>query len=265
MEVSTGMAQIPPEALQALQLLQRRLGDALAAVYLHGSAVAEGLRRRSDVDLLAIVNEAPTASTRALLTVDLMAISGHYPCDRTGRRPLEVVIIRRDDLACLAYPAHAQFIYGEWLREALEQGAVSEPETSPEYTLLLAQAREEAISLIGPEVTDLVPDIPFSTACRAIADLLPDLLKSLEGDERNVLLTLARMWRTVTTGHFVSKNAAADWALPQLSGQAEATLTIARDSYLGSGADDLHLRQKDAWHTAQQMKERILTQLRGLT
>ncbi|WPZ15139.1 aminoglycoside adenylyltransferase family protein [Nitratireductor rhodophyticola] len=264
MDAPTGTEKHPAEALQALSLLRQWLGDALIAVYLHGSAVTQGLRTRSDVDVFAVVDEAMTASARAGLTGDLLAISGHYPFDKEGRRPLEVVIFQRADLTCMPYPARAEFVYGEWLREVLKQGAVSEAEASPEYTLLLAQAREEAISLIGPRATELIPEVPHSTICRAIGDLLPELLRSLKGDERNVLLTLARMWLTVGTGHFVSKNAAADWALAQLSGDEAAVVTIARDAYLGNGDDDLHLRRTQVWHAAQGIKEHILTALREL-
>lgn len=261
MEPITDKLNIPPEAMNALPILRHRLGASLSAVYLHGSAVAEGLRNRSDVDLLAVVDEAPTASVRDRLAADLMTVSGHYPFDSKGRRPLEVIVVRLDDLECLPYPARAEFVYGEWLRDALESGSVPEAEASPEFTLLLAQAREEAVPLIGPSITDLVPEIPSVVIRRAVSDLLPEVIHSLEGDERNALLTLARMWVTLTTGRFVSKDAAADWAVPQLSSQAAETLLFARDAYLGSGDDDLHSRRSDVSQTAGEIKGHILAVL----
>ncbi len=256
---------IPPEAMDALPLLRRRLGSSLTAVYLHGSAVAEGLRERSDVDLLAVVDESLPASVRASLSTDLMAVSGLYPCDPMGRRPLEVVIVRLADLERMPYPARAEFVYGEWLRGALEAGSVPQAEASPEITLLLAQARREAVPLVGPSIADLVPDIPSDAVRRAIGDLLPELVGSVEGDERNVLLTLARMWRTLTTGQFVSKDAAADWAGPQLSDHAAATLALARDAYLGGGDDDLHHRTTEVSEAVEEMGERILANLSRLS
>src|SRR5690606_22648419 len=144
------------------------------------------------------------------------------------------IVIRSADLERMPYPARAEFVYGEWLRGALESGSVPQPEASPDFTLLLAQAREEAVPLVGPSIADLVPDLPSDAIRRAIGDLLPMLVESVEGDERNVLLTLARMWRTLTAGRFVSKDAAADWAGPQLSDQAAGILTLAREAYLGS-------------------------------
>ncbi|MBW9091709.1 DUF4111 domain-containing protein [Rhizobium wenxiniae] len=258
MDACTDKLSIPPEATNALQILKRRLGSSLTAVYLHGSAVAEGLRKRSDVDLLVIVGKALPVQVRACLSADLMKVSGLYPFDPMGRRPLEVIIVRLADLEPIPYPARAEFVYGEWLRGALEGGAVPQAETNPEFTLLLAQARGEAVPLGGPSIADLVPDIPSDVISRAICDLLPELAGSAEGDERNVLLTLARMWRTLKTGQFVSKNTAAEWAGPLLPDQAARTLALARDAYLGHGDDDLHLRRTEVTQTVVEMRDRIL-------
>jgi streptomycin 3"-adenylyltransferase len=249
---------IPPEATRALPFLRDRFGPSLAAVYLHGSAVAGGLRKRSDIDLLAVVGSALSASERTGLSADLMSVSGLYPSDPMGRRPLEVIIFQLADLQPLPYPARTEFVYGEWLRQSLESGAVPHADVSPEYTLLLAQAREEAVALFGPDLSDFVSNIPSSTISRAIGDLLPELVGSIEGDERNVLLTLARMWTTIATRRFVTKDAAADWAMPQLSEQAATTLALARDAYLGRG-DDLHLGRTQVSQGVEEMRKRILT------
>lgn len=86
-------------------------------------------------------------------------------------------------------------------------------------------------------------------------------MDSVEGDERNVLLTLARMWTTLATGRFVSKDAAADWARPQLSEHAAGTLALAREAYLGAD-DELHLRGKEVAQAVEEMRGRILALLR---
>lgn len=104
----------------------------------------------------------------------------------------------------------------------------------------------------------MVPDIPSDVIHAAIGDLLPEFVESVEGDERNVLLTLARMWRTLSTGQFVSTDAAADWAGLQLPNEAAGTLALARDAYLGNGNDDLHLRRTEVSQTVEKMRERIL-------
>ncbi|MCF7647438.1 DUF4111 domain-containing protein [Bacillus subtilis] len=67
--------------------------------------------------------------------------------------------------------------------------------------------------------------------------LLPSLVEGLHGDERNVLLTLARMLYTATTGQFTSKDHAAFWAMALLSESSADVLSYARSAYLGEITD----------------------------
>ena len=235
--MNEGVATVPAEAERALAIVRRSFGASLAGAYLNGSAVSGGLRRDSDVDLLVVVERPTTHAERAGLVSALMTISAP-PGGKAGMRPLELIVFCRDDLAANAYPARAEFVYGEWLRGAFEAGTVPEPVSDPELTLVLAQARLEARRLAGPEPAALLPQVAEADIRRAIGDALPALLGSLKGDERNVLLTLARMWRTLATGDFVSKDRAAAWAMPLLPSDAAAVLSLARDGYLGLAADD---------------------------
>ncbi|WP_053014285.1 MULTISPECIES: aminoglycoside adenylyltransferase domain-containing protein [Xenorhabdus] len=64
---------IPPEADKTLVIIQKRLAESLVAVYLHGSAVVGGLRPRSDVDLLVVIDQPMTSEVRASLAADWAA------------------------------------------------------------------------------------------------------------------------------------------------------------------------------------------------
>jgi hypothetical protein len=68
-------------------------------------------------------------------------------------------------------------------------------------------------------------------------DGAPALLGDLDTDTRNVLLTLARMWMTATTGEMRTKDAAANWALDRLPKEYRRPLARARAGCLGE-ADD---------------------------
>lgn len=87
----------------------------------------------------------------------------------------------------------------EWLREEMEAGNSPQPCYDPDITILLWQARQYSITLKGVNSTEFIPDIPFGEIERAIACCLPGLVSSVKGDERNVLLTLSRMWFTLET------------------------------------------------------------------
>jgi len=55
-------------------------------------------------------------------------------------------------------------------------------------------------SLFGPDASDILDPISMTDIQRAIKESLPRLIEGIKGDERNVILTLARMWQTVSKG-----------------------------------------------------------------
>lgn len=241
----------------AVLILHRRLGDALLGVYLHGSAVSGGLRPQSDIDLLAVVQSELTESQRNGLLLDLLHLSGRHPTVPGGARCLEVMVFCQAELSRGDYPARAEFVYGEWLREAFEAGETPMPERDPEYSLVIAQAHQEAIPLFGPPRSDLLSEVSTEHVNQAMRDALPDLLEGLRGDERNVLLTLARMWHTASTGRFITKDAAAEWAISRLSDSDAMTLDHARRAYLGEVTDDWSSQGDAVRELAGRMSENV--------
>lgn len=255
------MTRIPPEAAKAAAIIRQCLPKSPAAVYLHGSAVSGGLRPRSDVDLLAVIDKEMTPESRKSLAAGLMAISGRYPFDPAGRRPLELIVFSRADMAAALYPARSEFVYGEWLRQAYEAGGIPGPACDPEFTLVLAQAGREAMPLFGPDARELLPLVPQEDIRRAIADALPALLAAQEGDERNVLLTLARMWRTLVSGEFYPKDVAAAWAAGRLPDAQAAVLIAARAAYLGLRENERNGQRPEVRNTIRALRDCVTAEL----
>lgn len=229
--------EIPEEAIQALDLIKEILKKDLVGVYLYGSAVTGGLRINSDVDILAVTNRSLSELTRRELSEGLMQISGK-PREYSGKRPLEVTVINQIDVVPWQFPPKFEFMYGEWLREQFEKGEIPGATFDPDLALLLAQLERNSINLFGPKAGEVLEPIPWIDIQRAMRDSLPGLITAAKGDERNVILTLARMWFTAVTGQFSSKDMAADWAIPQLSEEHADLLGIARKAYLGEVSDN---------------------------
>ncbi|GAK00115.1 spectinomycin 9-O-adenylyltransferase [Geomicrobium sp. JCM 19055] len=118
------------------------------------------------------------------------------------------------------------------LRQEFEVGQLPEPAANPDLTIVLAQAREYGLSLFGPELSTILDPIPIEDLKKAILDSLSSLIENPKGDERNVLLTLARMWQTLEDGTISSKDIAAKWAIPRLSKEHGVILDFARRAYL---------------------------------
>jgi streptomycin 3"-adenylyltransferase len=241
----------------AMAALRDSLADCLGAVYLYGSAVSGGLRPQSDIDLLAVVDRRMTQSERAMLSSSLLKLSGRHPSTPGGLRFLEVMVFSRPDLAAGLFPARAEYIFGEWLRDAFEADETSIPAQNAEFTLVLAQARQEAIALFGPDRDAFLPVISMIDVRNAMRQLLPELLGGLREDTRNVLLTLSRIWYTAENGAFVSKDEAASWAIPELSDRSAMTLNHARRAYLGEVDDNWSSHQDGMECLAEELTSKV--------
>ncbi|MFN7089792.1 MAG: aminoglycoside adenylyltransferase family protein [Allorhizobium sp.] len=247
----------------ALAALHNSLADCLRAVYLHGSAVSGGLRPQSDIDLLAVVDRRMTQSERATLLSSLLKLSGRHPSTAGGLRCLEVMVFTRLDLAVGLFPARAEFIFGEWLRDAFDAGETPMPAQNVEFTLVLAQAQQEAIALFGPDRDTLLPIIPMIDVRNAMRELLPELVGGLREDTRNVLLTLARIWHTAENGTFVNKDEAASWAIAQLSDRSALTLDHARRAYIGEVGDNWNSHQDGVECLAEELTSKVSHAMSG--
>ena len=215
--------------------------DALGA-YLHGSAVAGGLRPTSDTDVLVVAARPLRDDERRRLVEGVMAVSGRRAAAGPDR-PVELIVVVRDDVRPWRYPPVADFQYGEWNRDDYEEGALPAREVAPDLALLLTMTLQGDRPLIGPPPSALLDPVPHEDLVAASVAGIPGLLLDLEDDTRNVVLTFARIWTTVETGVIRSKDAAADWALERLPPAGRPVLQVARDSYLVGDYrpfDDLH-------------------------
>lgn len=221
---------------QAVSFIRELLPRELTGAYLYGSAALNGLRSESDLDLLFFIDRPLSLSARARLTQELLRISGRPGSDR---RPVELSVVNRHEIMPWRFPPRFEYMYGEWLRDDMECGYVPQPFSDPDNALLLWQARLHAIPLTAqsPAIDKLIAPIPFEEIRRAIRGALPNVLSSYKGDERNVLLTLSRMWYTLDTGKFASKDQATLWAEGKVPAEHASLLRLARDAYLGNRSD----------------------------
>jgi streptomycin 3"-adenylyltransferase len=244
---------------ETTDLLEQILNDAVLGVYLHGSAVLGGLRPASDLDVLAVSGRRLSHRDRQHLARDLLRISGGYPL--TSRRALDVQVVSATDLRPWRYPPRVEFHFGEWRRESFERmdPMTLAPRNDPDLTVAIALTRSAGVVLVGPPPRALLDPVPRGDLERAMLDGIDPLVGDLGWDTWNVLLTLARVWRTLASGAIVSKAVAADWAIERLPADEAATLRRGRDWYIGSGADASPQLARPAQSTADAMLAKIRT------
>ncbi|MEO3780255.1 aminoglycoside adenylyltransferase family protein [Micromonospora sp. B11E3] len=216
------------------RLVGEVLGSAAVGSYLHGSAVLGGLRPASDVDVLVVSRRSLDDPRRRALLDGLLAISG----SRVGARPVELTVVVQSEVRPWRFPPTGDFLYGEWLRAEFESGGPPRPEPMPDLALLITMVLAGDRPLAGPPPARVLDPVPPADLVRASVAGIPGLLDDLDGDTRNVVLTLARVWSTLATGEIRSKDAAADWALARLPPEHRPVLRHARELYLTCGYAD---------------------------
>ena len=218
---------------EVVAIVRDVLGPDLVGAYLFGSAVRGGLRPRSDIDVLAVSKRRAADEDRKRLVARLLAISG-AGAPEPGRL-VELTIVVDSEVKPWRYPPRREFQYGDWLRDEFEAGDLrpAQATTDPDLALLISMALLANSPLVGPPPADVFDAVPADDTIRAMVAGIDSLLADLEGDTRNVVLTLARSWCTVSTGAIVAKDEAATWALERVPSEVGAVLLRAREIYLG--------------------------------
>jgi predicted nucleotidyltransferase len=226
------------QARRVVALVREVLANGVIGVYLHGSAAFAGLQPTSDIDLLVVTRRPTTDAEKRALIERMLPVSGRG--DSTGRaRSVELTIIVQGDVRPWHYPTRLDFQYGDWWREEFEGGNATPWESpNPDLAIQLEMALRANHPLFGPPPAEVLDPVPPADVRRAMLDSIPALLSDLEGDERNVVLTFARIWMTLATGIIRSKDAAAEWALPLLPPEHQAVLSHASAIYLGEVAEE---------------------------
>lgn len=223
---------------RVVAVVSELLGGAVVGIYLHGSATLGGLKPSSDLDLLVVANRHLSPDERRTLIERLMPISGRG--DPTGRsRAVGLELVVQGDVRPWRYPPPLELQYGDWWRHEFQSGDFAPWESpNPDLALILEMARQADLPLVGSPPAEVLDPVPAADIRRAMLDGIPGLLADLDGDERNVVLTFARIWTTLATGMIRSKDDAANWALPLLPPEHRAVLTHARAIYLGDEPEE---------------------------
>jgi len=217
---------------RVVSLVRQTLSDAVIGIYLHGSSVLGGLKPTSDLDLFVVTNRRTTNAERRELIERLLPISG--PGDPSGQsRSIGLEIVSRGDVRPWKYPPLLDFQFGDWYRPDFAKGNFAPWNPSnPDLAILIEMVVQANRALFGPLPAEVIGPVPWADIRRAMLDSISDLLSYLDGDERNVVLTFVRIWTTLVTGVFRSKDGAADWALPLLPPEHRPVLEYARANYI---------------------------------
>lgn len=235
--------EILAQLAQARDVIEQHLASTLLAVHLFGSALDGGLKPYSDIDLLVTLATRPDEASRQALMIDLLSVSSP-PGRSEVLRALEVTVVVRNDIVPWRYPAIRDLQFGEWLRKEILADIFESAVIDPDLTILLTKARQKSVALVGPPAEKFFDPVPERDLYRALSETLKlwDSPPDWSDDERNVVLTLARIWYSAMTGKIAPKDSAANWAIERLPVAYKPVLLEAQQAYLGHCEDRLASR-----------------------
>lgn len=239
-------AQVFKQLSHARAVIERHLAATLDTIHLFGSAIDGGLKPDSDIDLLVTVSAAPNDSLRQALMLDLLKVSSP-PGDGGTWRPLELTVVARSEVVPWRYPARRELQFGEWLRHDILSGTFEPAVLDHDLAILLTKARQHSLALLGPSAATFFEPVPKEHFSKALFDTIAqwNAESDWKGDERNVVLALARIWYSASTGLIAPKDVAAAWVSERLPAEHRPLICKARAAYLGSEDDDLAMRVEE--------------------
>lgn len=233
--IDLGMSPADNEQIiKACDLIVEYLAESVMAIHLYGSALDGGLKPYSDLDLFVTVRTPVDNAARKRLMHDLLYCSA-MPGTSANLRALEVTVVNYKDIVPWRYPARRELQFGEWLRSDILNNVFEPPMVDIDLTILLRKLALSSIPIVGKPVVDLFDPIPDHDFKYALYNTLSLWCCESDwlGDERNIILTIARIWYSVSTGNIASKEDAANWLLNKIPDVYQSLIVEAKYSYLG--------------------------------
>lgn len=231
----------------ACDAVYKYLGESLIAVHLYGSALETGgLKPYSDIDLFVTVDTFLTDHVREQLMHAFLSYSA-LPGTDPRLRALEVTIVNYQDINPWRYPPKREMQFGEWLRDDIQNGVFEPAVTDIDLTVILKKIRSASIPIIGQNASELFEPIPDDDFIKVLQEtmLIWNSEEDWSGDERNVLLTIARIWYSAATGEISSKEEAAIWLIDRIPLEYHPLILKARNDYLLGNNEDFGSDSKE--------------------
>lgn len=244
--------QPPDDAYEAARSVGRALTDALgeglAAVYLHGSAVLGGFRwGRSDLDILALSHGELSDQQIRQVTHALAPLS--YPANG-----LEFSLMTAGEASAPKFPAPRFQLHlttdGRVHVGKLVDGRARAGDA--DLVLHLAVCRAHGVAVVGPPPRATLTAVPDEAIAAAMRDEI-DWARAHAAPEY-LVLTSARAWLFAETRRLASKVEAGEWAAERYAEPHVIEVALARQR----GADETMAR--DAAERLAGHVERLIAQ-----
>ncbi len=223
--------------------LMKELKGNIRGIYLHGSLAMRCFNpTASDIDLLALTHHRIPLLTKKTLAQMCLSISG-------APHPIEISLIRQDDLIPWKYPTPFEFHFSEAWRGrfskalATGKGKLEQPLTDTDLAAHITVTRHRGICLWGAPIGEAFPDVPNRDFLASVVSDLEWTLERLDQISVTGVLNSCRVLAYLKDRQIFSKEEGGVWALNTLPVEfhpvVKESLGIYRGEHLEHNVVDL--------------------------
>ena len=214
---------------------QEIFGDALASLYLHGSLAMGCFNPRySDVDLLVIASRAPTPQQLDAFARATLDVSG-------SPAPVDVSVVRADDLEPFVHPMPYDFHFSEDSRADIERACASGSDGPPvdrsrdrDLAAHVAMSIARGVALAGSDLRALTTGVPIADWIDAIVSDVDEVRGVRRGaDPVYAVLNCCRAFRFLLDTMMSSKLEGGTWAIDVVPAEHVPTVRRVVDACAG--------------------------------
>lgn len=207
------------------------LGNNLTGIYLHGS-LAMGCFNpvSSDIDFLVVTKGKVAVGKRKEIANAMLALNEKAPT-----KGLEMSVITKDTLKEMQHPMPFEFHFSsDWIDSFRNNGVnLAENRKDSDLAAHLTIIKTRGITLYGPPIGELFPDVPERYYYDSIEADAKDILSDMPSNPVYNVLNLCRVWAYKSDKVVMSKHEGGEWALPRASSKQAQIISKALKEYEG--------------------------------
>lgn len=205
------------------------LGSNLVGIYLHGSAVMGRFNpAHSDLDLLVVVHEPLTRTTKELLGQECLRLTAQAP-----RKGLELSVVLRRYTLDFVFPTPFEFHYSPAWQQAYESGTalLTMPETDPDLAAHFTVTQQRGVCLYGAPVSSVFHEVPKEFYTQSLMSDAEGILNDMTSDPIYSVLNLCRILAYQREGAILSKHEGGLWGVRELEPRLHGLIQTALQQY----------------------------------
>ena len=207
------------------------LGDNLAGIYLHGSAVMGCYNpNKSDIDLIVVVNDPLSDDVKRKYMDMVVQLNEEGPA-----KGIEMSVVKQSVCNPFVYPTSFELHFSEmhtgWYRnnpdDYISKMKGEDKDLAAHFTIIKKRGK----CLYGAPIDDVFGEVPKSDYIDSIWNDIADAEEEISDNPMYLILNLARVLAFAKEGVVLSKKEGGEWAIKNIQAQYHCLILDAMREY----------------------------------